>query len=105
MDKQTKSIDFDISAAGVFAAHPSVNRFYFTSDGQGFEIESHAIYHSKKLLDKSITDVYNPKMNEAEITEFKANDLRERQAGADASFERTFPELERNIKNKPQNPR
>ena len=40
-----------------FKEHPSVNRFYFTSDGMAFTDVNHALAHTANLTDKNVDDV------------------------------------------------
>jgi hypothetical protein len=105
MNSNEKTTEFASKAQVLFAAKLEIKRYFFTSDGQAFTVENYAELHSKKLTDKTITEVFHPEMSEAEIEEFKATEAAGLQAGADASFERVFPELARNIKANARNPR
>ena len=86
----------DISQS-LFKSHPTVKCFYFTSDGQAFELEERAVTRSAALRDNSITEVYHPDMSEAEIREYKDTLEAEAAAGALASFKRANPELSKLI--------
>jgi hypothetical protein len=49
-------------ARRLFAAHPDVKRFYFTSDNQAFFQEGDARNHAGTLSDKTVGEVRNEKL-------------------------------------------
>lgn len=48
--------------AMIFAQHPTVEGFHFTTDGQAFHLESDAKNHALTLEDKGVEFVKNPKV-------------------------------------------
>ncbi|MBS1528046.1 MAG: hypothetical protein JST19_20535, partial [Bacteroidetes bacterium] len=52
-------------AKALFEQHKETPCFYFTSDGQAFQLFERAEHNASRLKDKTITDLYNPAMSEA----------------------------------------
>jgi hypothetical protein len=98
MIKTSNPIDFKAIAKPLFVAHPTVDRYFCTSDGQAFELEAHASAHGNRLRNNTLVEIYRPELTDEEIKKMAAAEKAEQIAGIEASFERSFPELARNIR-------
>ena len=105
MNNLIKTVDFEKIAKSLFAAHPAIERYFFSSDGQAFEQEHNAESHALKLGNQVVTDVYRPELSNNEIERLRAEYASEKQAGFEASFSRANPELALLIKQNARSPR
>jgi len=70
MEKETKNQKLK----RLFTTHPSVNKFYLTSDGQAFFKENDADNHAKSLEDKEVVSISRSIFERAEQTILKVKE-------------------------------